>query len=115
MSHLEHILQNKKFLEAKFNILKYIRNFFDQENFLEIESPLIVKYPGQEPNLSPIELKVINERGQVFSGFLHTSPEYTMKKMLAAGFQKIFFLGKCFRNEESFGGIHKPEFTMWNG
>lgn len=112
MSHLEHILQNKKFLEAKFNILKYIRNFFDQENFLEIESPLIVKYPGQEPNLSPIELKVINERGQVFSGFLHTSPEYTMKKMLAAGFQKIFFLGKCFRNEESFGGIHNPEFTM---
>lgn len=112
MSHLEHILQNKKLLKARFNILKNIRIFFDRENFLEVESPLIVKYPGQEPNLSPVELNIIDERGQIFPGFLHTSPEYTMKKMLAAGFERIFFLGKCFRNEESFGGTHNPEFTM---
>jgi len=112
MTHLEHLIENKKNLEAKFNILKNIRSFFDQENFVEVESPLIIKYPGQEPNLSPVELTVINERQEKFSAFLHTSPEYTMKKMLAAGFEKIFFLGKCFRNEESFGGTHNPEFTM---
>ncbi len=112
MSHLEHLIENKKNLEARFNILKNIRSFFDQENFVEVESPLIIKYPGQEPNLSPVELTVINERQEKFPAFLHTSPEYTMKKMLAAGFEKIFFLGKCFRNEESFGGTHNPEFTM---
>lgn len=112
MSHLEHLLINKRNLEARFSILKNIRSFFDQENFIEVESPLIVKYPGQEPNLSPVELNVMNERQEKFPAFLHTSPEYTMKKMLAAGFDKIFFLGKCFRNEESFGGTHNPEFTM---
>lgn len=112
MSHLEHIRENKKILEARFSILKSIRNFFDQESFIEVESPLIIKLPGQEPNLSPVEVNLCNERKQIFPGFLHTSPEYTMKKMLAAGFEKIFFLGKCFRNEESFGGTHNPEFTM---
>ncbi|OGH85860.1 MAG: EF-P lysine aminoacylase GenX [Candidatus Magasanikbacteria bacterium RIFOXYC12_FULL_33_11] len=92
--------------------MKLIREFFWSKNFIEVETPLLIKYPGQEPNISAIETIFHNEQKQEFRGYLHTSPEYAMKKMLAAGFTNIFFLGKTFRDEESFGGTHNPEFTM---
>lgn len=89
-----------------------MREFFWSEGFLEVETPLILKVPGQEPYLSPMPIAMHNERGEEFNGYLHTSPEYTMKKMLAAGFENIFSICKCFRDYESFGGMHNPEFTM---
>ncbi|OIO18955.1 MAG: EF-P lysine aminoacylase GenX [Candidatus Magasanikbacteria bacterium CG1_02_32_51] len=104
--------KNKEILEKRFEIIKLVREFFWSQNFIEVETPLLIKYPGQEPNISAIETIFHNEQKQDFRGFLHTSPEYTMKKMLAAGFTNIFFLGKTFRDEESFGGTHNPEFTM---
>jgi len=112
MSQVFHIAKNKENLEKRFEILKLIREFFWSKNFIEVEAPLLIKYPGQEPNISAIETIFHNEMKQEFRGYLHTSPEYTMKKMLAAGFQNIFYLGKTFRDEESFGGTHNPEFTM---
>lgn len=112
MGHLLHLRKNKKQLELKFAVLKLIREWFWSHGFIEVEAPSIVRLPGQEPNLSPAPLVIHNERGELFTGCLHTSPEYTMKKMLAAGWDKIFYLGKCFRDYESFGGHHNPEFTM---
>ncbi|MFA7245043.1 MAG: EF-P lysine aminoacylase EpmA [Candidatus Magasanikbacteria bacterium] len=112
MSHTFHIVKNKENLEKRFEILKLIREFFWSKNFIEVETPLLIKYPGQEPNISAIETIFHNEQKQEFRGYLHTSPEYAMKKMLAAGFTNIFYLGKTFRDEESFGGTHNPEFTM---
>ncbi|MFA7314593.1 MAG: EF-P lysine aminoacylase EpmA [Candidatus Magasanikbacteria bacterium] len=112
MSHTFHIAKNKEILEKRFEIIKSIREFFWLQNFVEVETPLLIKHPGQEPNISAIETIFHNEKKQEFRGFLHTSPEYTMKKMLAAGFANIFFLGKTFRDEESFGGTHNTEFTM---
>lgn len=112
MSHTYHITKNKKNLELRFTILKLIREWFWSQNFIEVETPLIVKLPGQEPNLSPMKINIHDERSEKFSSYLHTSPEYTMKKMLSAGFEDIFYLGKCFRDKESFGGTHNPEFTM---
>ncbi|MFZ2189378.1 MAG: EF-P lysine aminoacylase EpmA [Candidatus Magasanikiibacteriota bacterium] len=112
MTHVYHIAKNKKNLELRFQIIRLIREWFWAQNFVEVESPLIVKLPGQEPNLSPMRVNVHNERQEEFVGYLHTSPEYTMKKMLSAGFENIFYLGKCFRDKESFGGTHSLEFTM---
>lgn len=112
MSHTYHIAKNKKNLELRFTILKLIREWFWSQNFIEVETPLIIKLPGQEPNLSPMKINIHDERGEEFPSYLHTSSEYTMKKMLSAGFENIFYLGKCFRNKESFGGTHNPEFTM---
>jgi len=112
MSHTFHIYKSKRNLELRSYITRWIREFFWSQNFLEVETPIIVKYPGQEPNLSPMKIDVANERGQIFKGYLHTSPEYTMKKMLSSGFKNIFSICKTFRNEESFGGTHNPEFTM---
>lgn len=112
MSHVDHIKKNKERLITRFQILRLIREWFSARGFMEVETPLIVRLPGQEPHLHPISVRVRDERGEEFVGYLHTSPEYTMKKMLAAGFDKIFSLGKVFRDRESFGGIHNPEFTM---
>jgi len=112
MKHIYHIDNNFKKLNTHFAILKLIREFLWREKFVEIEAPIIVRLPGQEPNIQPIPVIVKDEKKKKFKGFLHTSPEYTMKKMLATGFEKIFYLGKCFRDEESFGGTHNPEFTM---
>lgn len=112
MNHVEHIKKNKHLLDLRWNIIREIRTFFWEQQFQEVETPLLVKHPGQEPYLSPMQVGVKNEKKEVYQGYLHTSPEYTMKKMLAAGYERIFFLGKTFRNEESFGGFHNPEFTM---
>jgi len=109
---LTHIKNQKGILEMRSDILKTIREFFWERNFLEVETPHIVKLPGQEPYLSPVELTVHDDKRVPHKAFLHTSPEYTMKKMLAAGFGNMFFLGKTFRDYESFGGTHNPEFTM---
>lgn len=108
----DHIRNNKNNLILRSDIIKSIREFFWSKNFLEVETPLILALPGQEPYLSPIKVEVSDERNKKYQGYLHTSPEYTMKKMLAGGFADIFSICKCFRNNESFGGTHNPEFTM---
>ena len=112
MNQLFHLQKNKPLLELRSTIIRAMREFFWQEGFLEVETPLLLKLPGQEPHLSPMKAILHNERGETFNGYLHTSPEYAMKKMLAAGFDRIFSLGKVFRDRESFGGAHNPEFTM---
>ena len=112
MKHVEHIQKQRPALDTRWRMLKQTREFFWSKGFTEVETPLVVRLPGQEPYLNPIPLVLHNELGKTFAGYLHTSPEYTMKKMLTAGYEKIFFLGKTFRDCESFGGMHNPEFTM---
>jgi lysyl-tRNA synthetase class 2 len=112
MNQVEHIQKNKEFLDLRWQILRLIREFFWSQNFIEVETPVLLRLPGQEPYLSPMKLSLHDETGKEYTGFLHTSPEYAMKKMLAAGYEKIFSLCKVFRDYESFGGTHNPEFTM---
>ena len=111
MSYLK-ISQNKHNLEKRASIVRAIRNWFWDKGFTEIEAPLFVTHAGQEPYLDPVEVSLHDEKQNEINGYLHTSPEYAMKKCLAAGFEQIFYLGKCFRDYESFGGLHYPEFTM---
>ena len=96
----------------RWKITKHIRQFFWSKNFVEVETPVFVRHAGQEPYLDPVEVVMQDEKGEKHAGYLHTSPEFTMKKMLAAGYENIFSLCKTFRNKESFGGQHNPEFTM---
>lgn len=112
MSHIDHITKNKKLLQVRADIIRDIRKFFWNKGFREVETPLLLRLPGQEPYLSPIKLSALDDRGITHDGYLHTSPEYTMKKMLASGFENIFSICKTFRNKESFGGTHNTEFTM---
>lgn len=112
MPHLQHLIKNKQNLQLRFEIIKLLREFFWSQGFIEVDTPNIVKLPGQEPYLSPMKINIHDETGKEFAGYLHTSPEYTMKKMLATGWDKIFSICKCYRDYESFGGTHEPEFLM---
>lgn len=89
-------------------VIAATREFFISEGFLEVETPILVKVPGMEPNLQPM---TVGKDGRA-SGYLITSPEYAMKKLLAGGLERIFEITKVFRGGEPSGGMHNPEFTM---
>ncbi len=89
-----------------------IRSFFKTRDFREIESPLLVRHPGMEPHLDVFETRLNTASGHVTAGFLNTSPEYAMKKVLAAGLPRIFQICKSFRNREEVSRLHNPEFTI---
>ena len=112
MNQFEHIAKNKNNFILRAKIIEIIRTFFKEEGFLELDPPTLIKYPDSEPHLSPVPVQIQNEKKEKFQGYLHTSPEYTMKKALAGGMNKIFAITHCFRDCEFFGGHHNPEFTM---
>lgn len=112
MNQIEHIVKNKDNFILRAEIIQTIRTFFKEEGFLELDPPTLIKYPDSEPHLSPVPVQIQNEKKEKFQGYLHTSPEYTMKKALASGMNKIFVITHCFRDCEFFGGHHNPEFTM---
>jgi len=88
-----------------------IRQYFLQEGFVEIETPCLVPSPGMEPHLVALEVLVTCPDGAKKKMYLHTSPEYYMKKLLARGWDKIFQICRVFRDGE-FGDTHEVEFTM---
>jgi lysyl-tRNA synthetase class 2 len=89
-------------LRARAVSLATVREVFAARDFLEVETPLLVQSPGLE-----IHLEAVPAGG----GYLITSPEYQMKRLLAAGCERIFQVCKCFRANES-GVHHASEFTM---
>ena len=93
-------------------IIRLIREFFWSAGFVETDTPAALRLPGQEPYLNPVSVTLHDERNDAHAFWLQTSPEYAMKKLLGAGYDKIFQICKCWRDGESFGGTHYPEFTM---
>ncbi len=92
------------------DFIKQIRNFFYEKGYLEVSTPILLDFPNLDPNVEPIEVYV-KERGETKRKWLRTSPEYSMKKLLAKYKSDIFQLGKVFRNDES-GRLHRLEFHM---
>ncbi|MFZ2632025.1 MAG: EF-P lysine aminoacylase EpmA [Desulfosalsimonadaceae bacterium] len=95
----QRIVQN---LTLRAKILRLIRDFFTEQGVLEVDTPIRIPAPAPEPYISP---------QPAGSWYLQTSPELCMKRLLAAGFPKIFQICKCFRKEER-GNRHLQEFTM---
>jgi elongation factor P--(R)-beta-lysine ligase len=89
-------------LAARSVAMAALRRFFAERDFLEVETPLLVPSPGLE-----IHLDAVTAGG----GYLITSPEYQMKRLLAAGCERIYQVCKCFRAGER-GPHHAAEFTM---
>lgn len=98
--------------DTRTKIIRLIREFFWSLDFVETDTPVAIRYPGQEPYLNPVPITIHDPNGQDVKFYLRTSPEYALKKLLAVGYKKIFELAKCFRDYESFGGSHNTEFTM---
>jgi lysyl-tRNA synthetase class 2 len=90
-----------------------LRRFFASQGYLEVETPLLVPAPGMEPHITAFEAPFVPETdiGRPRSLYLHTSPEYAMKRLLAEGAGPIFQICKVFRNGEV-SPTHNPEFTM---
>jgi len=99
-------------LRLRARLTAEIRSFFAEEDFLEVETPSLVASPGIEPHLRAFATEYCTDSGGGGRRlFLPTSPEYHMKRMMAAGFERIFQICRSYRNGESFG-LHNPEFTM---
>ncbi len=99
---------------ARQTMYQSLRRWFGANGYLEVETPCLIATPGLEPHIDPFEVPFIPQTGvgSRRSLWLHTSPEYAMKRLLAdAGCPPIFQLCKTFRNGEV-SGHHNPEFTM---
>ena len=103
--------RRKPYLAARGRILKAIRAWFEAEGFDEVETPALQVSPGMEPNLDPFETELREPDGRAQRMGLHTSPEFAMKKLLAAGAGPIFQIARAFRNGER-SATHHPEFAM---
>lgn len=99
-------------LRDRSHIVKLVRAWFDDRGFTEMHTPRLVGLPGQEPYLEPFWTEVVEASGSKHPAALVTSPEYMMKRLLAAGLDRIYDLGPCFRNGEPWDGTHDPEFLL---
>jgi lysyl-tRNA synthetase class 2 len=96
------LARRKKSLQQRACLLQGIRQFFIGKGYLEVETPHRIPTPAPESHIDAVS-----------SGtwFLHTSPELCMKRMMAAGYEKIFQICRCWRERER-GSLHLPEFTL---
>ena len=94
---------NLDVLRERAKIVSAIRRFFDEQGFVEVETAVRIPAPAPEEH---IDCPIV-----AGGGYLRASPELQMKKLLAAGMDKIYQIGPCFREGER-GSRHNPEFTM---
>lgn len=90
-------------IKARSRIIGAVRRFFDERGFIEVDTSVRIAAPAPEPHIDCPRV--------VTGGFLRASPELQMKKLLAAGMDRIYQIGPCFRDGER-GSRHNPEFTM---
>lgn len=97
-------------LRARLNAA--MRAFFAERGVLEVETPVLSRGGNTEPNIAPFSLAFSGRTdGAPRTRWLRTSPEYALKRLLAAGVGDCYELGRVFRDGEA-GGRHNPEFTM---
>lgn len=95
-------------LRRRAEALRYTREFFAERGVLEVETPALVNAPVSDVNLDTVQAMLPGLGGPYF---LHTSPEYAMKRLLASGTGDIYQVCHVFRGAER-GRQHNPEFTM---
>ncbi|HLG89844.1 MAG TPA: EF-P lysine aminoacylase EpmA [Alphaproteobacteria bacterium] len=104
--------RRRPYLELRAKLTRATRDFFVARDFLEVETPALQVSPGLEPHLTAFQTELISADRQARQPlYLHTSPEFAMKKLLAAGLPRIFQFAHVFRNGER-AATHHPEFTM---
>ncbi|OJX79461.1 EF-P lysine aminoacylase EpmA [Magnetospirillum sp. 64-120] len=99
-------------LRRRARVMAAIRQFFAAQDFDEVETPCLQISPGLEPHLIAFGTRLRDPwGGEDTPLYLHTSPEFAMKKLLVAGMERIFQIAHVFRNGER-SNTHSPEFTM---
>jgi lysyl-tRNA synthetase class 2 len=100
----------RPFLLARNRISAAVRSWFAARDFVEAETAILQVSPGNEAHLHAFATELITP-GTHTPLYLHTSPEFAAKKLLAAGEKRLFTFARVFRNRER-GALHHPEFTM---
>jgi lysyl-tRNA synthetase class 2 len=98
-------------LLARGRVKAALRRWFEARGFLEVEAAILQVSPGNETHLHAFATTLIDAGGGRHPYYLHTSPEFAAKKLLAAGEVRIFDFARVFRNRER-TALHHPEFTM---
>ncbi|MFY9288892.1 MAG: EF-P lysine aminoacylase EpmA [Alphaproteobacteria bacterium] len=111
--HPSHFARRKPHLETRQRVIQALRSYFATEGFAEVDTPALQISPGNEAHLHAFKTEFRDPHGGSPSQtyYLHTSPEFAMKKLLVAGLPKIFQIAHCFRNGER-SSRHHPEFLM---
>jgi elongation factor P--(R)-beta-lysine ligase len=108
----EALARRKANLNVRTRSIGAIRGFFAREEFTEVETPCLQVSPGLEPHLMAFRTALTDPwGGDPVPLYLHTSPEFAMKKLLVAGMERIWQMARVFRNGER-SATHHPEFTM---
>jgi lysyl-tRNA synthetase class 2 len=101
-------------LRLRAELLRKLRRFFDDRGFLEVETPTLSHDSVIDEHLDPLPVVLFDDARQRFQGstlWLQTSPEFGMKRLLAAGAKAIYQITRAYRGGET-GTLHNPEFTM---
>ena len=109
-SHERHV-DRRPALLARSRLQTGLRHWFGARDFIEVDPTALQTSPGNEAHLHGFATQAIGNDGLARTMYLHTSPEFAMKKLLAAGEERIFALTHVWRNRER-GPLHSPEFTM---
>jgi lysyl-tRNA synthetase class 2 len=107
----DHHAERRPRLLARQRIASYVRRWFAAKGFVEVDPAALQPSPGNETHLIGFATTLERPDGSSSAAYLHTSPEFAMKKLLTAGETRIFSLSHVFRNRER-TALHAPEFTM---
>src|SRR5438309_2093497 len=106
------LARRRPHLETRGRILRSMREVFASRGFIEVDTPALQVSPGLEPHLRAFATTLHDPReGSIAARYLHTSPEFAMKKLLVAGLPRIWQLAHVFRDGER-SATHHPEFAM---
>ena len=109
--HPDRLQARLPFLHRRAALTAATRRFFNDRGYMEVETPYAVPVPGEEVHVRPFATRRDHSDGTAEPLWLHTSPEFAMKRLLAGGMGPIFQLARVWRNNEG-GDLHAPEFTM---
>jgi lysyl-tRNA synthetase class 2 len=109
--HPDSLAARLPFLRRRARLAQAVRAFFDARGYTEVETPYAVSTPGEEVHLATFRTEQVTPYGERRPLWLHTSPEFAMKKLLAGAAMPIFQLARVWRNGEG-SDRHAAEFTM---
>jgi lysyl-tRNA synthetase class 2 len=109
--HPDRLAARLPYLRRRARLAQAVRAFFDARGYLEVETPYAVPAPGEEVHLAGFRTERRGPAGTTQPLWLHTSPEFAMKRLLVGGADRIFQLARVWRNEQG-GPLHAAEFTL---
>ncbi|MGA9867012.1 MAG: EF-P lysine aminoacylase EpmA [Acetobacteraceae bacterium] len=109
--HPDSLAARRPFLRRRARLTQAVRAFFDARGYTEVETPYAVAAPGEEVHLRAFATAREHPDGAIEPLWLHTSPEFAMKRLLVGGAGPVFQLARVWRNGEG-GALHAAEFTM---